>query len=92
MTEEETIVHAFATQALTRGQPGDDAFAAARDRFGLDQVLSLLALCGYYATLALVLNTAQLPLPGNAPAPLSQLHPPPLPPGTLPLPSTGGGA
>lgn len=71
MSADESTVHAFAQQALTRGQPGDDAFAAARDRFGLDKVLSLLALCGYYSTLALVLNTAQLPLPENAPLPLA---------------------
>ena len=73
MSAEETIVHTFATEALLNGQPGDDAFAAARERFGLDQVLSLLAICGYYSTLALVLNTARLPLPQNAPAPLSPI-------------------
>ena len=76
MTAEEAIVHTFATEALQNGQPGDDAFAAAREQFGLDQVLSLLAICGYYSTLALVLNTARLPLPQNAPPPLSELSPP----------------
>ena len=73
MSAEEAIVHTFATEALLNGQPGDDAFTAARERFGLDQVLSLLAICGYYSTLALVLNTARLPLPQNAPAPLSPI-------------------
>ncbi len=73
MTADEAIVHAFATEALQRGQPGDDAFTAAREQFGLDQVLSLLAICGYYSTLALVLNTAQPPLPQDAPAPLTPL-------------------
>ena len=73
MTAEEAIVHAFATEALLNGQPGDEAFVAARERFGLDQVLSLLAIRGYYSTLALVLNTARLPLPQNAPAPLSPI-------------------
>jgi 4-carboxymuconolactone decarboxylase len=81
MTADESVVHAFATEALTRGQPGDQAFEAARARFGLEKVLSLLAICGYYSTLALVLNTAQPPLPEGTPPPLS---PPPASGGELP--------
>jgi 4-carboxymuconolactone decarboxylase len=71
MTADESVVHAFAAEALTRGQPSDQAFEAARVRFGLEKVLSLLAICGYYSTLALVLNTAQPPLPEGTAPPLS---------------------
>jgi len=52
---------------LSRGPPGgrvgDAAFAAVRDRFGLDGALELLALSGYYSLMAMVLNTAGLPSP-----------------------------
>jgi 4-carboxymuconolactone decarboxylase len=41
-----------------------------RSRFGLDGVLELLAICGYYSMMAMVLNTAGMPLPDNAPPPL----------------------
>jgi 4-carboxymuconolactone decarboxylase len=71
MTDDESVVHAFAVEALSQGQPGDQSFEAARERFGLDKVLSLLAICGYYSTLALVLNTARPPLPDGTPPPLS---------------------
>ena len=71
MTDDERTVHRFARESLGGGEPSEAAFAAARDRFGLDKVLSLLALCGYYSTLALVLNTAQLALPDGAPPPLA---------------------
>lgn len=73
MDEEVGLVHAFATQTLARSRPDDATFAAARDRFGLDKVLALLAVCGYYSTLAMVLNTAELPLPDGAPPPLAPL-------------------
>jgi len=42
----------------------------ARQRFGLDGTLELLALNGYYSMMAMVLNTAGLPLPDNAAPPL----------------------
>lgn len=74
MTAEQRIVHGFARQVLSRGEPEEEQFAAARDLFGLDKVLSLLAICGYYSTLALVLNTAQPALPDNAAPPLSPLR------------------
>jgi 4-carboxymuconolactone decarboxylase len=50
---------------------GDAAFEAVRARFGLEGALELLVLCGYYTLMAMVLNTAGLPLPGGAEPPLS---------------------
>jgi 4-carboxymuconolactone decarboxylase len=44
-----------------------------KERFGLDGAAELLALCGYYSTMAMVLNTAGLPLPNDAPPPLKPL-------------------
>jgi 4-carboxymuconolactone decarboxylase len=41
-----------------------------QNRFGLDGALELIALNGYYTLMAMVLNTAGLPLPGDADPPL----------------------
>ncbi len=68
---EEAAVYAFCRDA--HAGVGDAAFAAVRDRFGLDGALELLALSGYYSLMAMVLNTAGLPLADNAPPPLRPL-------------------
>lgn len=73
MGKEESLVHAFCLQAHTTGQVDDATFAAAKALFGLEGVLELLALCGYYSMMAMVLNTAGLPLPGGAAPPLAPL-------------------
>lgn len=73
MPPDETLVYAFCLQAHSNGRVDDATFAAARLRFGLDGVLELLALNGYYSMMAMVLNTAGMPLPDNAPPPLQSL-------------------
>jgi len=73
MGREESLVHAFCLQAHTTGHVDDATFDAAKSLFGLDGVLDLLAICGYYSMMAMVLNSAGLPLPGNAAPPLRPL-------------------
>lgn len=58
------------------GQPGEAACDAVEARYGKRGVLDLLALCGYYTMLAMVLNTAQVPLPDGAAPPLEPLRRP----------------
>ena len=70
MPEEEAAVYSFCREAHATGRVGDEAFEAVRKRFGLDGVLELLALCGYYSMMAMVLNSAGMPLPDNATPPL----------------------
>ena len=60
-------------QAHATGRLDDETFAAARERFGLDGTLDLLALNGYYSMMAMVLNTAGIPLPDGAEPPLKKL-------------------
>lgn len=67
---DEAVVHAFCRDAHASGRVSDEHFEAAKKRFGLDGALELLALCGYYSLMAMVLNTAGLPLPNNAAPPL----------------------
>ncbi len=70
MSEDEKAVYTFCREAHQTGHVGDETFSRIKDRFGLDGALELLALCGYYSLMAMVLNTAGLPLPGDADPPL----------------------
>ena len=70
---EESLVHAFCLQAHTTGRVDDATFAAAKELFGLDGVLELLALNGYYSMMAMVLNSSGIPLPEGAAPPLAPL-------------------
>jgi 4-carboxymuconolactone decarboxylase len=71
LPEEEAAVYAFCAEAHASGRVSDETFEAVKKRFGLDGALELLVACGYYSLMAMVLNTAGLPLPGDAKAPLS---------------------
>ncbi len=70
LSEEERAVYTFCREVHATGRAGDAAFAAIEKRFGLDGALELIALNGYYTLMAMVLNNAGLPLPGNAEPPL----------------------
>jgi len=70
MSDEEKAIYTFCREVHATGRAGDAAFSAIEKRFGLDGALELVALNGYYTLMAMVLNTAGLPLPGNAEPPL----------------------
>jgi 4-carboxymuconolactone decarboxylase len=70
LLDEEKAVYHFCRELHATGRAGDAAFAEIQTRFGLDGALELIALNGYYSLMAMVLNTAGLPLPGNAEPPL----------------------
>jgi len=70
LSGDESTVYAFCREAHANGRVSDPTFEKARERFGLDGALELVALCGYYSLMAMVLNTAGLPLPGEAEPPL----------------------
>ena len=70
LSEEEDAVYTFCREVHATGRAGDDSFIAIKERFGLDGALELLVLNGYYTLMAMVLNTAGLPLPGDADPPL----------------------
>jgi 4-carboxymuconolactone decarboxylase len=73
MPADEMLVYKACQQAHRTGRLDDETFAALRDRFGLDGVLDLLVLNGYYSAMAMVLNTAGMPLPDNATPPLREI-------------------
>jgi 4-carboxymuconolactone decarboxylase len=69
-SEEEVAVYRFCAEAHSSGQVSDATFDAVKGRFGLDGALEVLVTCGYYSLMAMVLNTAAMPLPGDAEPPL----------------------
>jgi 4-carboxymuconolactone decarboxylase len=73
MSADEALVYKASKQAHAGGRLDDETFNAARERFGLDGTLELLALNGYYSMMAMVLNTAGLTLPDGAAPPLQKL-------------------
>lgn len=73
MSADQALVYRACRQAHATGRLDDATFAALRERFGLDGVLDLLVLNGYYSAMAMVLNTAGMALPDNASPPLQTL-------------------
>jgi 4-carboxymuconolactone decarboxylase len=71
MDEDQALLHDLAVQVHRTGAPTDAQFEQAVARFGRAGVLDVLALCGYYSMLAMVLNTARPALPEGAAPPLS---------------------
>ena len=68
MNRDEELVYALVTE-LHRGHVVSDAtYEAAVAEFGEQGVVDLVALIGYYTTLAMVLNVAQTPPPFPGPA------------------------
>ena len=70
LSAEQAAVYDFCRDLHATGRASDAAFDAAKSRFGLDGALELVALSGYYSLMAMVLNTAGMPLAGGAEPPL----------------------
>ena len=68
MAEDEEAVYDVLTEALQNKSVSDATFERGVKRFGEQNLVDLLAIAGYYAMLALLLNVARTPLPeGNQP-------------------------
>ncbi len=72
MTDEQRVVHDFVVATIKSGSPSDPVYREAVGRFGREGVLDLIATCGYYTMLAMLLNTAQIPLPEGTLPPLRE--------------------
>jgi 4-carboxymuconolactone decarboxylase len=73
MTDEQRVVHDFVARTIKLGAPDDAVYGEAAELFGPDGVLDLLATCGYYCMIAMILNTTQIPLPDGETPPLREL-------------------
>ena len=71
MTQEEEIVYDFCEELRKHQSASDLAYSRIVKRFGEQGVIDICALCGYYTTLAYVMNVARTPLPPGRPVPLA---------------------
>lgn len=72
MDADQRTVHDFVVGAFKYGAPNDTVHDAMAARFGRQGVLDLLATCGYYSLIAMVLNTARPALPEGTVPPLRE--------------------
>lgn len=70
MAPDEAMLYEMLTEALHNKSVCDDTYARALAQFGEQQVIDILAITGYYAMLALILNVARKALPEGRPVPL----------------------
>jgi 4-carboxymuconolactone decarboxylase len=66
MSDDEAMVFDFAHQLVGNLAVGDQAFDRVAARWDRATAMDLTGVCGYYTLLAMVLNTAQVPLPDGA--------------------------
>jgi 4-carboxymuconolactone decarboxylase len=65
MADDEAAVYTFATELLNTRQVSDPTFARAKTLLGERGVVDLVALMGYYQTVAMLLNVDRYPLPAG---------------------------
>lgn len=63
MSEDEKIIYDFSIELHKTRRVSDATFARAEKRFGKNGVVDLVGINGYYAFLAMQLNTARYPIP-----------------------------
>ncbi len=71
MSDAQREVYDFCIAAHDSGRVPDGPYEAIKARFGHEGVLELLCVSGYYSMIAMILNTAGMPLPDNASPPLA---------------------
>lgn len=74
MTEEQRIVYDFCTELHRTRFVSDATYEAAKQRFGEQGVVDLIAVSGYYVAVAMTLNTARVGLPDGVAPPLPPLN------------------
>jgi len=70
MSAEEEAIYDFSTELLRTMQIGDDTWARMKKLFSEQQVVDLVATCGFYVLISMMLNVAQAGIPDGEPAPL----------------------
>jgi 4-carboxymuconolactone decarboxylase len=67
------VVYDFCTELYRDKAVADGTFKAVADRFGEQGVIDLIAACGYYSIVSMVLNVDRYPLPEGEAPPLRPL-------------------
>ncbi len=66
MADDEAALYDFCTALHRDGRVSDAAYARALDEFGEQGIVEMVGLSGYYTLIAMVLNTARIPLAADA--------------------------
>lgn len=64
----EAAVYGLTRELLHSAHASDEAYDAVRERFGVEGIVDLVALVGYYSMVAMTLNAHAVPLPDTSPA------------------------
>jgi len=70
MSREEELVYDFSTELHRTQKVGDATWARAKEMFSEAQIMDLVATCGYYVLVSMILNVARAGIPGGEPPPL----------------------
>jgi len=70
MQPDEEAVYEFSRELHETQQVGDAAWNKAKALFSEEQILDLVATCGFYVLISMLLNVAQAGIPGGEPPPL----------------------
>jgi 4-carboxymuconolactone decarboxylase len=65
MEPDEELIYTFATELFKTHHVSDSIFSRAEHRFGKKGVVDLTGILGYYTFLAMEMNVAQYPVPGE---------------------------
>ncbi len=70
MTQDQEMVYEFVTEIRLHQAVSDAAYDRVLGRFGEQGVIDIAGLCGYYTTLAMLMNVARTPVPPGVTPPL----------------------
>lgn len=73
MADDEAIAYDFVTEILTNKSVSDPTYANAVAEYGEQGVIDLLAVVGYYATQAMIMNVVRTPPPDGKPFTLTPM-------------------
>jgi 4-carboxymuconolactone decarboxylase len=71
MSQDQEILYDFCVELFHNQSVSDSTYARALNRFGEQTVIDVVGICGYYSTLAMVLNVARTALPAGKTPPLA---------------------
>jgi 4-carboxymuconolactone decarboxylase len=71
MSPDQEAVFEFVTEIRLHQSVSDPVYAKILNRFGEQGVIDVAGLCGYYTTLAMLMNVARTPVPPGVPLPLA---------------------
>jgi 4-carboxymuconolactone decarboxylase len=71
MSPDQEAVYEFVTEIRLHQGVSDPVYERIVNRFGEQGVIDIAGLCGYYTTLAMLMNVARTPVPPGTPLPLA---------------------